>query len=265
MSGDLDDRFVDAPETGRVYRTSRHVHLADVDGSGTLRLEALARYLQDVATDDAYEAGLRAQLGGTWVLRRLFVEITDSPQFNDDVDLATFASGWGPAWAERRTDLTARDGTPLARTVAIWVFIDRAGGRPVNLGEEFFAIYGTAARDRRVTARLHHRAPPPAAAVRPWPLRDSDFDFLDHVNNARYLEAVQDELAARLPKHAVTWAEMEFRGAVERGDTLDLVTVVDDATEGEAELHAWLVGEDGVRMSARVATRFTPVTRPLPK
>ena len=149
--------------------------------------------------------------------------------------------------------------------MAIWVFIDRAGGKPVNLGEEFFEIYGTAARARRVTARLRHPKPPAGAATRPWPLRETDFDFLDHVNNARYLEAVEDELAARLPKHEVTWAEMEFRGAVERGEEIELVTVADDEVEGEAALSVWLVSEGSVRMSTRVATRFMPVTRALPK
>jgi acyl-ACP thioesterase len=265
MNGVLDAQFLDPPGEGRIYRSSRHVHLGDVDGAGGLRLEALARYLQDVATDDALEAGLRAQLGGTWVLRRLAVEITERPLFNDVVELATFCSGWGPAWAERRTDLTAADGTSLARTVAIWVFIDQAGGRPINLGDEFFQIYGAAARDRRVSARLRHPAPPPGAAVRPWPLRESDFDFLDHVNNARYLEAVEDELAARLPKHTVTWARMEFRGAVSRGEPVDLVTVVDDSVDGEGELSAWLVSEGDVRMSAQVATRLDSATRSLPR
>ena len=265
MSGVLDAQFFDPPGDGRIFRASRHVHLGDVNGTGALRLEALARYLQDVATDDALEAGLRAQLGGTWVLRRLAVEIVDPAHFNDDVELATFCSGWGPAWAERRTDMTAATGVVLARTVAIWVFIDQAGGRPITLGDEFFAIYGTVARGRRVSARLRHPAPAPGAAVRPWPLRESDFDFLDHVNNARYLEAVEDELAARLPKHSVVWAEMEFRGAVERGDTLDLATVAEESADGEGELAAWLVSDGEVRMSARIATRFTPATRPLPK
>ncbi len=40
---------------------------------------------------------------------------------------------------------------------------------------------------------------PPMRARRPWPLRTSDFDVLDHVNNARSLEAVEDELARCLP------------------------------------------------------------------
>jgi acyl-ACP thioesterase len=267
MSGEIADEFVDPVSGGRVYRVVRHVHLGDVDGTGELRLEALARFLQDVATDDAYDVGLADQIGGTWVLRRMAIEIDAVPMFNDDIEVATFCSGWGPAWAERRTDVFGSDGALLARTVAIWVFIDRAGGRPLNFGDEFFAIYGSSAKDRRVSSRLRHPKPSPSASVRPWQLRESDFDLLDHVNNARYLEAVEDELAIRLPKHKPLRAELEFRGAVERGDRIDLVTELTEmdlnesgqagARQAEAELAVWLVSEGEVRMSARLETRVT--------
>lgn len=261
MSAGFDHEFVASPNNSRIYRATRRVHLGDVDGTGELRLEALARYLQDIATDDAHDGELAEQLGGAWVLRRMAVDIHAVPRFNEEVELATFCSGWGPAWAERRTDVVAPDGTPLARAEAIWVFIDRANGRPLNLSDDFFRTYGAAAQGRRVSGRLRHRRPRPDASQRPWPLRESDFDVLDHVNNARYLEAVEDELAARLPKHRAIASEMEFRGQVERGDRVDLVTEVItgpvDGGHAEAELSVWLVTDGQVRMSARVETRVT--------
>ena len=157
MSRVVEAEFREPSERGRVYRTSRRVHLGDVGSSGELRLEALARFLQDVATDDAIDGGLR-ELGGTWVLRRLAVDIVAPPRFNDRVELATFCSGWGPrlGGAPHRHDGPV-PAISLARTVAIWVFIDRAGGRPLNLHDDFFEIYGDAARSRKVSARL--RAP----------------------------------------------------------------------------------------------------------
>jgi acyl-ACP thioesterase len=76
---------------------------------------------------------------------------------------------------------------------------------------------------------------------------------LDHVNNARYFEAVEDELVARTPGLVVGRAEMEFRGAVERGVAVDLVSEV---REGEgAELAAWLVADGEVRVSAVLTAR----------
>ena len=257
--------FVELPERGRRYRMSRPVYLGDVDGNDEMHLEALGRFLQDIATDDAYDSGLR-ELGGVWVVRRYDIRLTHWPAFRDILDLVTFCGGTGPCWAERRTSVMSGD-THVAEGVALWVFADQAGGRPLALGDQFYEIYGEAAAGRRVSSRLVHAAPGPDVARRPWALRARDLDFLDHVNNARYLEAVEDELVARLPKHQPVVAELEFRGAVRRGEELELLSQVGtDSEEGEGELLVWLVSGGEVRMSARVGTRFSPMpARPLPR
>ncbi len=196
--------FVDVPTRGRVFRSHRRVHLGDVDASARLRLAAIARYLQDVATDDADDAGL-SDRDGVWVVRSIDVEIVRLPWYHEPVDLTTFCSGFGPRWAERRTIVGGERGA-LIETVALWVYIDRERGRPLVLDEHFHTIYGEAARGRRVRGRLVHGPPSPDADARPWPLRASDFDVLDHVNNARSLEAFEDELARCLPGRVPTRA-----------------------------------------------------------
>jgi acyl-ACP thioesterase len=134
------------------------------------------------------------------------------------------------------------------------VYIDRTSGRPLPLEDDFFAIYGDAVRQRRVSGRLRHDAPPVGASSRPWALRDSDFDLLDHVNNARSWEAVDDELVARLPGREVRTADMEFRGALGRGDAVDLLSAVDEHDSHETQLAVWLVSGGQVRVSALVTT-----------
>ncbi len=76
--------------------------------------------------------------------------------------------------------------------------------------------------------------------------------MLDHVNNARYLEAVEDELAARLPERVPVRASIEYRGAVERGDAVELAGEIRVAETGEPELAVWMIVGADVRMSARV-------------
>jgi acyl-ACP thioesterase len=244
----LAQEFVPPPADGRTYAVTRRVHLGDVDTSATLKLEALARYLQDVATDDADDSGLD-QFHGVWVVRRLAIAVHAMPRFHDRVDLTTFCSGTGPCWAERRTTLRTAAGV-AAEAASLWVYLDDAGGRPQPLADDFFAIYGTAAR-RRVSPRLRHPAPPASLAARSWPLRDSDFDVLDHVNNARYFEAVEDELVDRMPGRRVLAVEAEWRGAVERGDLVELQGSV-EAADGMERLRIWLAKGDDVRMSAVV-------------
>jgi acyl-ACP thioesterase len=224
------------------------VHLGDVGADGRLRLEAVARYLQDVATDDGDEAGIGAL--GVWVVRRSVAEIAGLPRYHEDVELVTWCSGTGPRWAERRTTIT-RDGRVLVEAATLWVLLDSVGGRPIALGDKFFPIFGESAAGRRVSSRLSHGAPPDGGPVRAWALRESDFDVLDHVNNARYWEAVEDEIAVHLHGRRVVGTEVEFRGSVERGDDVMLVSEVDQ--RGSA-LSVWMLVDGDVRMSAVVAT-----------
>jgi acyl-ACP thioesterase len=247
--GPVSAEYVDLPAAGRVFRAARHVHLGDVDASGTVRLEALARFLQDVATDDADDARL-SEARGVWVLRSSDLEVVDMPMFHEGVELATFCSGTGPRWAERRTRLTGDRGG-FVDAAGLWVFVDREHGRPLALDDDFHDRYGESAAGRRVRGRLLNGAPPDHAQWRPWPLRTSDFDVLDHVNNARSLEAVEDELVRRLPGRVLRRARIEYRGTLERGDAVSLASTVTDDGDG-AVLAVWLVVEDDVRVSAAV-------------
>jgi acyl-ACP thioesterase len=240
--------FVPIPEQGRVYRATRRVHLGDVGEHGRLRLEALARYLQDIATDDADDSGLSDERG-VWVLRRVDVEVADRPRYHERLELATFCSGTGPRWAERRTQVRGASGV-LVEAASIWVLIDGAGGRPLPLSDDFLERFAKSSGGRRVSSRLRLAPPPPAAAARPWPLRNSDFDVLGHLNNARALEAIEDEMVTRMPAARPARAVIEYRGAVERSDVVELVSVV-SAGDGPS-LAVWLLAGDDVRVSAVV-------------
>ena len=51
------EALVPSPETGRTFRVAYTVRLSDTDATGRLRLDAIARYLQDAAIDDVQETG----------------------------------------------------------------------------------------------------------------------------------------------------------------------------------------------------------------
>lgn len=235
--------FVPLPARGRRFTHERRVRLGDVTASGRLRLDALVRYLQDVAGDDVRDAGIDAP----WVMRRLALELGQLPRFDDDVELVTFCSGTGSRWAERRTTLTVADRVAV-EAVAIWVYVDPRTGAPAPLEGWFFDLYGEAAGGRRVSGRLRLPPPPPDASARPWPLRVSDFDVLAHVNNAAYWEAVEDELARSAAGMRLLGAELEHKAAVEPGETLEV-----RAAEADGHLAVWLTSGDAVRTAARVA------------
>ena len=109
---------------------------------------------------------------------------------------------------ERRTRVIGDRGA-FVDAAALWVFIDRDTGRPLALDDDFYERYAESADGRRVRGRLVHDTPPDNTHWRAWPLRTSDFDVLDHVNNARSLEAVEDELVRCLPGRIPVRARIE--------------------------------------------------------
>ncbi|HEV2310670.1 MAG TPA: acyl-ACP thioesterase domain-containing protein [Acidimicrobiia bacterium] len=235
------EEFRPLPAAGRRVTRERVVRLGDVTNRGRARLDALAGYLQDVAADDVDDAGLV----GAWVLRRLVLALGEPPGYRDLVELTTFCSGTGSRFAERRTTLTVA-GRVAVEAVALWVYVDEVG-RPARLRDWFFDSYGEAAAGRRVRSRLHHPPPPDDATVRAWPLRISDVDVLDHVNNAASWAAVEDELGRRHPDRTPARAEMEYRRPVDLDEVIELRT--SEAADG---LACWLTRGDEVRTSARV-------------
>lgn len=234
--------LVDPPPRGRTYAATRRVRSADATPAGRLRLDALAHYLQDVATDDILDAGLPS---GGWVCRSTAVTATRWPRRDEDLRLLTFAGGLGSRWAERRTSVTGTGGAAL-EVAAVWVPLDEATGRAAPLTDAFLAVYTEAARGRVVSARPRLPGPPPGRApALLFPLRVADVDAMGHVNNAVHWAAVEEVLAARPERPVPTRAELEYRAGVDPGPPLDVLV----APDAEGPLRLW-IGRGGTLLAS---------------
>ena len=244
------DRILPVPARGRIFTGARLARFGDLSPGGRLRLDALARYCQDVSSDDTADAALANDTA--WVVRRTAVEFHRSPGFREPLALSTFCSGIGGRWAERRVSITGSAGASL-EVVSLWVHVDAGTGRPVSLPAEFHRCYDEAAAGRSVSARLQHDAAVPDDAIRqPWALRFVDFDLLDHVNNAATWSMVEEVLVRRPELRPPLRAELEYRTAIERGTEVTLATRDRDGT-----LDLWIVAGgpdagDDVVATARV-------------
>jgi acyl-ACP thioesterase len=239
--------FEPEPSAGRVFEGRRRVRVTDATAAGRLRLDGLARFLQDVAEDDVADTGWQAPYG--WLLRRCAVTVREYPRVTDEVALRTFCSGTGPRWAQRTTTVLA-GGAAVIQAVAIWVAVDFATGQPCPLGDDFGRFYGEVSR-RRVSARLELPAPDGSvltdskAPARDWPVRAADFDVAGHVNNTVYWAAVEDvidEAKAAPPRRAV----LEYHRPVRPGDRPVLRTAaVPSSPDGPGRIDAWLTDGTG--------------------
>jgi acyl-ACP thioesterase len=235
--------FVPRPSGGRIVKITRHVGLGDVRRDATLRLDALARALQDAADEDAASSGIDDM--GYWLLRRLAIDLPHTPRLRAPLTLSTWCSGVGARWAERRTDVHVGD-VLAARAVGIWVHVDRETGAPTPLPDAFERVWSESAHGRRVSARLRHPGPPHDAARDRWLLRATDIDMIDHVNNAAYWAPVEEELSRR-DSPRVRSAEIEFRSGLALEDAVEL-----RIADHEAGFGAWLCVAGDVRASALI-------------
>ncbi|MBV8733632.1 MAG: hypothetical protein JO120_02510 [Solirubrobacterales bacterium] len=210
--------LVSAPEGGRLFSQGRRAWLSDCAPSGRMRLDALARWLQDVAYADVEEAGLADS--AVWVVRRTRLRVNRFPRFRERFEVLTFCSGLGRMWAERRTTISRRGtATPDVETVALWVHLDPVSRQPCPLTQAELAAYGDAAESRRIRARLRHSGPDGVQRQRSWTFRATECDVADHINNAAYWQPLEEDLLER-PDPEELDVEIEYRTPAQPGEKL---------------------------------------------
>jgi acyl-ACP thioesterase len=226
--------LVPAPARGRVFETERRAGLSDAAPGGRVRVDAMARWLQDAAYEDVLDAGV-AELS-LWVVRRARIRVERFPRLGERVRVRTWGSGTGRLWAERRTSVIV-DGAdaPVVEAVGLWVHLDPETARPVPPPEPVQRVYADAAAGRVVKARLRHPAPPEDAVRAAWRFRSGELDVAEHVNNAAYWTPLEERLGAG-PEPGALDAEIEYREPAQAGD----VTLL------SAGAWLWITAPDGL-------------------
>lgn len=180
--------------SSRRFGFDRRVALSDTDLTGRLRFDACARYLQDVAAFDAIEADV-AHIGN-WVLKQNSFSILRFPTYGQLVHSTTYLTGSGRAWVERTSVISDKEsGEDLIRAKAIWVLTNLNSGAPITIPDLVYEIWGPLALQHKISVRTGKRPSlPPDMADLNWQFRFSDQDVLAHLNNATYLETIEEVL-----------------------------------------------------------------------
>lgn len=226
--------FVPRPTSGRSVAVRRTVRLADMDAHGRLRLDAVARYLQDTAIEDVLETGW-GMPDHLWFIRRIELEVV-APFLDDrSVDVVTWCSGVAAIAAGRRWSLHGDAGGRI-EVESVWIHLDR-DARPSRIAG--FDVYAAAAGGRAVSTKIELPEPPPRAARFPWPLRSTDVDLHGHVNNAVHWQAVEHRLGARgVDLDRPLAARLDYGDPLAPTDEVELADWVD----GESCALAFVVG-----------------------
>jgi acyl-ACP thioesterase len=238
--------LVPEPSAGRTYRTRYRIRLSDMDATGRLRFDAIARFLQDAATDDVEETGWGAP-EHLWVMRSVRIDVLAPVLGASAVDLVTWGSSFSALAAGRRWSIVGDGGS--VEVDSTWIHLG-PDARPARIGPGFDG-YAEAA-GRRVASTKLTLVPPPATGSRTtWPLRATDVDLMGHVNNAAYWAAVEHRLAAL--RHELSRplrGRLDYRHPIDLGEEVELVEDVHDSRYDVAF---------GVRDIVKAVARVEPI------
>jgi acyl-ACP thioesterase len=184
-----------APRIERAYR----VRFDEAGADGHLRSSGYLRFAQDLAWIHSEGAGFGRQWYGerglTWLARGVELEILADVAYGAELTVSTEVVGFRRVWARRRSEFkpVGRERI-LAVAITDWVLLN-SRGRPVRPPEEIIDAF-PAGLGEFTPLRLDLPVSPPDSTRLEFSPRLSELDPMGHVNNAAYLDYVDEHLAA---------------------------------------------------------------------
>jgi acyl-ACP thioesterase len=181
-----------------VFRSTYRVRFDEADAAGNLRLSGFLRYAQDIAWQHSERLGFDrdwyAERGLAWVVRAVAVDVLAEVPMGRDVELATAVVGHRRIWARRLVRVAGPDGGHAATIETDWVLLD-GRGRPVRIPGVFGEVFDV---PRTTDPMLRVPATRAPTQVRRTELvvRETELDPLGHVNNAVYVDWLEDAVWA---------------------------------------------------------------------
>lgn len=222
--------------TGRSFHeTSYRVRFDEAGPDGLLRTSGFMRYAQDLAWLHSTALGFGrewyAERGLTWLVRAAELVVLAGVPMGTNVVARTEVVGIRRVFARRRGAFRLADGTLAGWVHTDWVLID-ARGVLTRIPPVFSEMFG----GDELTGSVGRLALPPtpaAAERRTFTVRPHELDPMAHVNNAVYLDWLEETVAgsaggpaaiAGLPRRY----RLEFALAAEAGARLDAAAWPDD-------------------------------------
>jgi acyl-ACP thioesterase len=219
-----------------VFEREWPLRVADIDHRGRLRLDAAARHIQDVGQDYMHELGFDVS-HPLWIVRRTTIDVIAPIEFQDMLRLRLWCSGTSNRWCQMRVRIDGRKGGRI-ESEAFWININPDTLMPSRMSDDFIAQLRRTTDITRLrwTRYLRPGARDDADQIRDYPLRFSDIDLFDHVNNSVYWSVVEDYLSTTTPHlpPGPLRVIIEHEAPLVLGDKLEIITHVHPAGSTDA-------------------------------
>ena len=221
---------------------------------GLVRTSALLRYAQDIAWIHSEGLGFTrawyTERSLAWVVRSAELAILAPLALGETVILSTAPTGFRRVWGRRRTEGRLDDGTLVLWGHTDWVMTDTARGLPGRIPQEFPAAFSVPPGSFD-PIKVALPGTPPDAVVLDTAVRPQDIDPMGHVNNAAYLDYLEEALLAAGPEAAALTDALPRRIRLEYVAAAMPGAELDAATWAIAAGRAWRLADADGRELAR--------------
>ena len=224
-----------------VWYEKASVRFGDIDRSKRLTLGSIFSFFQEAAISHA--ADLRVGLndfertGQAWVLSRLSLFTARRPAYGETVQVSTWPRKWEKLFALRDYEIQDASGAALVRGRGGWLVLDIEKRRPLRAQSIMESLPHNDGIDAfpRGFATLNTGENLVKTGERT--ARYSDIDFYGHMNNARYVQWLQDATDADILTNAdEIRLDINYLSEVRPGETVELWTApLEESDPGEGD------------------------------
>jgi acyl-ACP thioesterase len=210
-----------------IWKETYPVGFTAVDESGGLTLAAAFDYFQEAAIRHAEDLGVgrgpMSELGHGWVLSRLSVLMRRRPRQTEPLTVRTWPRGWEKLFAIRDFDIQDGAGMSVAIARSCWLIVDIERRRPLRPQAAMEKLPLNEGLDALADGGKGLDAPLGLERAAERTAAYSDIDFNGHMNNARYVQWIQDILEPGMLTRAKTMRlDINYLNEVKAGETLEL-------------------------------------------
>lgn len=244
------------------YECRQTIDSRDVDGTGCCRASALLGHMQEAAT----QAGETSTFGrkiileqyhAFWMLTRIFFRLQRPLRWGEELTIRTWHRGGRAAMLYRDFDLLVGD-APVGEGVSAWVLADQDSRRLLRLGD-IPELRGTEGARCKTLKLSKLKRPEGLALAERRPMRYSDTDINNHVNNTRYADFACDTIGMPREGQFLSELRLGFLSECRMGEVLELFT-------GGEPNRPFVLGRDGQgkdRFEAELGFGSCPLSGPV--
>ncbi|HEU0235540.1 MAG TPA: acyl-ACP thioesterase domain-containing protein [Candidatus Limnocylindrales bacterium] len=213
----------DLVQASRPFRHAYRVRFDEAGVDGLVRASTLLRYVQDVAWVHSERLGFDrawyAERGVAWLVRAAEVAVLGRIPMGASLELTTDVVGHRKVWARRRSEAFL-DGAVVGWIHTDWVLVDRRGAL-ARIPPEIGAAFPNPIADFPIGRVELADVGPEAAVARRFRVRPHELDPNGHVNNAAYVDWLEESIADESVSRQVPRRyRLEYAAAAGPGDEL---------------------------------------------